>query len=113
MPTPLLLVTGFLSLIVPLDVVQGVVLSSRHSDQAGQFWIALAVFVPLYLAGVVGLWRRQRWAWVLAVVVSALATVGGISSLATGRVSGLFNALFGPALLAMLFQRSSRGWAGT
>ena|SRR2546426_4336801 len=112
MPTPLTLVAAFLVLVVPIDLVQATVMTSRHDERAGAFWLALALFLPLYLAAAYGLRRARRWAWILALIVSALAALGGAGTLATGRVAGLFNAVVGPVLLALLLQRSSRQWVG-
>ena len=50
--------------------------------------VAFTVGTVLFAAIAVGLWRRQRWAWIAGLVVSVLALLSGV-----GQFRGVVSAL--------------------
>jgi uncharacterized membrane protein (DUF2068 family) len=70
---------------------------------------AATLIIPLALA--VGLWRRLRAAWFIAVVLAAIVVMLGIGHLLTDFVVlGLSQVAGGVVVLLLLFTTSVRRW---
>jgi len=78
----------------------------------GPLAIPLMVGVALACAGAaVGLWRRERWGWRLAVTVLGLNLVGdAFNAVVRGDWRTLIGLPIGGAMLAYLFTEPVRAW---
>jgi uncharacterized membrane protein len=103
-------VAAMLAIAFPLNVLQALAVSEARATTS--MWIQTAIFCTWYAVTALGLVKRQRWAWISALVAFALASIGGVVAVASGVAGGLFNAILGPAALYLLLRRTSRQSVG-
>jgi hypothetical protein len=100
-PKGLRLVAGWLALLGGVELVLAsilVLVGLAGEDEFGEVSMgAAALLVPLVVAGLglvtvwaaYGIWRRQRWAWMAALVVSAFNVFQVLLAMARGGFSGI------------------------
>lgn len=119
-PWPVALTAGLLLVAVPLNLMQAVWIAERvhraaHNGTvagAGAVWTQTAVFCVWYVVTAWGLLRSKRWGWISALIVFGLASIGGLVSLLSGVVGGLFNLVLGPASIYLLLRPDTRREVG-
>jgi uncharacterized membrane protein YvlD (DUF360 family) len=106
--------TGIVLLAAGLAIL-GAVLGGVVGEVPNEVGSRVPVIVALVLAGLgvvmlltsIGIWRRQRWAWMVALTVQAIAVLQLILATASGGVSGIVSfgvlgAVFAVAILYYL-----------
>ncbi len=89
---------GFIVLIIP---ILGIILGGIFVI------IGLSYFVMAY-----GLWKRQRWAWILTVLISASGIVVGLASIIIGTGGSILYIIVNAIIIYYLFKPDVKTYFG-
>jgi len=69
--------------------------------------IGIAFFVVAY-----GLWKGERWAWTITLIVSVISIILGIASIATGNVGGIITIIINAVIIYYLYRPNVKAFFG-